>query len=749
MKTDAMVGRIPYILSSFILVVFGSWVHPVCSQEMAPLPLQVDEIVRLPEKIAAMPSGFVWSPNSSSIAFMRTVQPDQAIGGGLATRKSAQEIWLYDAAKGVASLLLSGSEVADVLHNPDAPKSVPKDDPGRLRTLLWSRDGKILYLISEWKIARLGIATRSVTDLLNSRDSISRVEISPDGKTLSFIRNHSIWLCEVESGKVRQLTSTASEGVRKGEPDWLYSHELCMGSAYWWSPDSTAIAWLETRDQPNEGIKHGIMSSGEGASDLPGRSIVIPEVKLWISDVYGGNAHGVDLGFKEEHYVTRVEWLKDNQRAMVEVLGRDQKSLQLLLCRRESAKCSPILTEKDTYWINSVPNLYLLNKSDEFIWSSERSGFRHLYLYDIAGNMKAELTRGEWEVSSIDSVDETRGMVYFTGTEDGPLERRLYAVSLKGTQRQLVSKRRGTHSIAFSPDKMLFIDISSDHESVPIARICRANGDEVSTLEVNQGREAPRSLPGSFEFVEFRTHMGERLNGWIRKPPAFDINRRYPVILFAGGGPGEQLVRDSWDGDRTLWSSLMAQSGFIVASVDTRGTSGRGHLFEEPIHLRFGATEMADIRDVAQYLVRQPWVDSKRVGICGWGYGGYLALRGMLDRPIWFKAGFAESPVTDWHLVDPVFTERYLEDPVRNQDGWLASSPLDNAKFLNGPLLLAVATRNVRVKPENAYRLLDELLKKGKYADILLFPEREDAFHDPGARKVFFERLTAFFEKNL
>jgi dipeptidyl-peptidase-4 len=233
------------------------------------------------------------------------------------------------------------------------------------------------------------------------------------------------------------------------------------------------------------------------------------------------------------------------------------------------------------------------------------------------------------------------------------------------------------------------------------------------------------------------------------KPPDFDPSHKYPVIVYVAGGPGEQIVRDAWGGDVMLWFSMMAQKGYIIFALDNRGSGGHGHLFEEPIHLRFSATEMADQRDGILYLHSQPWVDRARIGICGWGYGGFLALHGMLDRPLLYKAGFAGSPITDWHLYDAVFTERYLEDPQHNLDGWLSSSPIENAANLSGPLMIAEATLNEKIHTENSLMLLDELLDKGKYADILLFPDRRDLFEDRATRKAMFQRLSDFFLKNL
>jgi dipeptidyl-peptidase-4 len=275
------------------------------------------------------------------------------------------------------------------------------------------------------------------------------------------------------------------------------------------------------------------------------------------------------------------------------------------------------------------------------------------------------------------------------------------------------------------------------------------DGSKIGTISDKVADSLAADQTAPIEFLTVKTHLGLELNAWMMKPRDFDPARHYPAIFYVAGGPGEQIVRDVWGGDISLWLSMMAQKGYVIFALDNRGTGGRGHLFEEPVHLRFSATEMADVRDGVLYLHSQPWIDKGRIGICGWGYGGFLALHGMLDRPLMYKAGFAGSPIADWHLYDAVFTERYLEDPVRNQDGWLASSPVENAKFLNAPLLLAQATLDEQVHLENSLGLLDRLLDERKYADILLFPDRKDLFEDYGARLILFGRLTDFFLKNL
>jgi dipeptidyl-peptidase-4 len=383
------------------------------------------------------------------------------------------------------------------------------------------------------------------------------------------------------------------------------------------------------------------------------------------------------------------------------------------------------------------------------LWTSERTGYRHLYLYDLSGRDPVQLTHGNWEVTSLVGVDEAAGVAFFTATEASALERQLYRVNLDGRGFAPITQEKGTHSTMLSPSGDVLLDTWSTHATPPRRELLRPDGSKIAALSDKDTDDRATSQLNSSEFLIVKNHLGMEMNAWIMKPPNFNPNRQYPVIFYVEGGPGEQIVRDTWGGDIGLWLGLMAKNGYIVFAVDNRGTAGRGHLFDEPVHLRFSAAEMADLRDGVQYLRSQPFIDKTRIGICGWGFGGFLALHGMLDRPLLFKAGFAGSPISDWHLYDAIFTERYLEDPVRNQDGWINSSSLENAKYLSAPLLLAQATLDETVHQENSLMLLDELLDKGKYTDILLFPDRRGLFEDRGARLVLFERLTDFFVNNL
>ena len=747
-----VIGRFAWlsILATTSLALAG-WDRALAAQSLREANLlAIGRIAEERKLNKALPQSLAWSPDGKTLAFIRMVpKQDKAAHSSPST-----EIWSIDAATGRRQLLVSSAEITSAfVHKPVHAGMGGEEDQkagrGQLQSYLWAPGGHALLLVTSDSLAWFDLDAHSSRPLVTDRNGLGDPQISPDGRFVTYLQEHTLWLADAASGTACALASPGKSNRLEGEPDWVYLHELGLYSAYWWSPDSSSVAWIETDD--TEVAKYSLR-----AADGDERSIVyprpgeaIPTVRLFVQTVSGHKPLQIDIGSATNVYIPQVQWLPDGKHLAIERLSRDQKTLDLLLADAVTGKTSVILTEKDTYWINLNRDLHFFKNSRSFLWSSERSGYRHLYVYDLSGRQLAQLTQGNWEVRSLVGVDEAAQIVYFTATEASPLERQLYRVNLDGSGFKRITREKGTHDLLFSSSANVFADTWSTHATPPSQVLLRTDGSRIASLSDAASGDPAADPLRSIEFLTVKTHLGMELNAWMMKPPDFSPARQYPGILYVAGGPGEQIVRDAWGGDISLWFALMAQKGYIVFAIDNRGTAGRGHLFEEPVHLRFSGAEMSDLRDGILYLRSLPWIDKTRAGICGWGYGGFLALHGMLDRPQLFKAGFAGSPITDWHLYDAVFAERYLEDPVRNQDGWLSSSPIENAKNLNAPLLLAQATLDETVHQENSLMLLDELLDKGKYADILLFPDRRNLFEDDGVRQILFQRLTEFFVKNL
>jgi dipeptidyl-peptidase-4 len=710
--------------------------------------LSIEHIADERERNKALPTAFAWSPGGKSLSFIQTSPRP----GKVANSSRANEIRSIDVATGLQKLLVSDAEITAAFGGDSPHGAISSDEAGdakQLQSYAWAPGGRALLLSTGSSLAWFDLDAHTSRPFETDQTDLSNPQISPDGRFVSFLEGHTLWLANAATNIAHTFAPAGSSDLREGEPDWVYLHEMGLQSAYWWSPDSSSIAWIETDDRAVAKYTLRSADGDEQSIAYPKPGGAIPIVRLFVQTVSGRKPLQIDLGSEANAYIPRVEWLPDDKHLAIERLTRDQKTLDLLLADAGTGKARVILTEKDAYWINLGNELRFLKDSRHFLWSSERSGYRHLYLYDLSGGDPVQLTQGDWEVTSLVGADEAAGVIYFTSTKASPLERQLYSAHLDGSGLTQITREKGTHDPLISPSGDALVDAWSTRTTPPSQQLLRTDGSRIASLSAKTQDDLAANQLSTIEFLTLKTHIGKDMNVWMMKPPDFNAARKYPVILYVAGGPGEQIVRDAWGGDISLWFSLMAQNGYIVFAADNRGSAGYGHLSEEPLHLRLSAAEMADLRDGVMYLRSQPWVDKTRIGICGWGYGGFLALHGMLDRPLLFKAGFAGSAISDWHLYDAVFAERYLEDPKRNQDGWLSSSPLENARNLRAPLLLAQATLDETTHLENSLLLLDELLDSGKYADILLFPDRRNMFEDRGTRLILFQRLTDFFVKNL
>jgi dipeptidyl-peptidase-4 len=743
-----------------------------------------------------------WSPDGARVAWMHLIQatpashpvqaapgahsPDQVVmlspdAAGISKTTQA-EIWSINPTDARSPsgakpfVLVSTTKVTACLRGTDTPAQAKLEDedresnPNLLRDFAWSPDHTSLLIEGGQSLAWLNLTSGASRLLISGDDPISDAALSPDGRTVSFVRNHSLWVIPVAAGgKPVPASPAARKDTLEGEPDWAYRNELHMAHAYEWSPDSTRIAWLETND-------HAVARYTLRASDGSTREIVypkpggeIPVVRLFVKPITGGNPVEMHLpplpvadpkssGLKG-FYLPRIAWLPDGHHLAVERLDRRQHTLDLFVADVLTGNSRLLLTETDKYWINVSNDLHFLSDGKRFLWSSERTGFRHLYLYNIEGKQLAQLTHGDWEVTHLDGVDETAGKIYFTGTEKSVLERHLYQASLtgssgsdSGSEPTRITQASGTHQVIVAPKGASFLDIYSNQTTPSHPELHSLNsvpGESADSIPDNPAQRDTSLNLQPAEFLKIKLHMGMEVNAFLIRPPGFDPAKKYPVIIYIAGGPGEQLVRDAWGGATNLWMQLMAQKGFLVFALDSQGSGGRGHFFEEPLHFRFSAQELIDQRDGLAYLKTQPYVDPERIGVCGWGYGGFLTVHAMLDRPVPFRAGFAGAPVTDWHFYDAVFTEKYLEDPVLYADGWDASTALENTRYFKGTLMIAQGTDDEFVHVENTLTLQDKLLDFGKSADIFLLPDRGHQLDDPLSKLAIFARMTDFFLKNL
>jgi dipeptidyl-peptidase-4 len=478
----------------------------------APQTLTINRIAEERELNKGLPRSFAWNPAGTSLAFIRTA-PD---AGKASPASGASEIWSIDTTTGRQKVLVSAGDLTAAFGRDRPHLPGDEDEEGarhnQLQEFLWAPDGHALLLVTGDSIARFSLDTHSSRPVVTDRTGLSNPQISPDGRKVSFIQNHALWLADIATGAVHAFTHAGTSDLRRGEPDWVYLHQLGLHSAYWWSPDSSSIAWIETDDRA---VNKYSLRKSDGDEQLiaypvPGKAI--PTVHLFVQSTSASAPVQVDLGKDANIYIPRVQWLPDGKHIAIERLTRSQNTLDLLLADAAHGASRVILTEKDAYWINLSNDLHFLRNSRRFLWSSERSGYRHLYLYDLAGHQLAQLTRGNWEVTSLVSVDETANVVYFTASEASPLERQLYRVNLDGSGFTRITQEKGTHDVQVSPAGATFLDGWSNHATPGRLDLLRSNGSRIASLTGNSPANLTAVQLSPLEFLTVGTHMGTDLN---------------------------------------------------------------------------------------------------------------------------------------------------------------------------------------------------------------------------------------------
>ncbi len=596
---------------------------------------------------------------------------------------------------------------------------------------------------------------------------------SPDGKRVAFVRANNLFVVELATGKETQLTTDGRpNAVINGAADWVYEEEFSMARAFEWSPDSRRIAWIrfdESRVPEYDMQLWGGLYPVEYRFKYPKAGEANSLVTVWIADVASGKkvqAQTTDARTGTDIYLPRIQWTRNPNLLSIRRLNRLQNQLALLHVNAITGAATTVLTEtsgtatadrsaRPTYVdLEFTDDLLYLPDGQSFLWSSERSGYKHLYLYDLAGRLIRPITTGDYEVSTVAGVDAKTGTIFFTSTEVSPLERHLYRIGLDGQNKQRLTREPGTYTANFSPDFAYYLLYHASAQLPTTVRLRSTNAtNDLRTLEAN---DALRSRLAGYaisqkQFFLTKAADGTPLNGWMIRPVGFDSTgtRKYPVLMFVYGGPGSQTVKNDWDSRDFFWYQTLAQKGYVVVSVDGRGTGARGNAFRTATYAQLGKLETEDQIAVARQLKNRPYVDSARVGIWGWSYGGYMTALCMTLGADVFKAGISVAPVTNWRFYDTIYTERYLKRPQDNPGGYDDNSPVTHAAKLRGPFLLIHGTGDDNVHVQNSVALTDALIAAGRPFQSFYYPNRNHGIYGGNTRLHLYTMMTEFIEKNL
>ncbi len=602
--------------------------------------------------------------------------------------------------------------------------------------------------------------TKKLIALAKNDPGLQTVALSPEGKWVAYVKNNNLYVAEVENGESRQLTFDGSEDILNGVFDWVYEEEFGRADAYRWSPDGQKIAFWRT-DQARVKTFFLLDELPRYSAPEPMKYPKVGEqnaiVKIGVVDITTGKTAWMDIGENEDIYIPRIDWTNSSRTLAIQRLNRKQNQLELLLAGADSGGSRVILTDADPAWVSVTNDFIFLKLSDRFVWTSEKSGYRHVYLSDYSGREIAQLTRGDWEVSSVIGVDEKEGWVYFYGRKDSPIEQHIYRVSLAGQNLQRISPAPLTwHRADFSPDFRHYVAFSSDARTPTQVSLCNSDGSLARMLEENQ---IPALAEYGIVYPEFLTITasdGAQLNAWMMKPADFDPAKKYPVIVYGYGGPGSQTVTNQWAGgeafrslQRTLWHQFMTEKGYIIFSLDNRGAGGRGKAFKNLAYGDISKWAVQDQIEGAKYLAGLPYVDASRIGFWGWSGGGYLTCMVLTRGAEYFVAGIAVAPVTDFRNYDTIWTERYMGLLSENRDGYEAANVLNYADLLKGKLLLIHGGGDDNVHPQNTMQLAEALIAQNKQFDMMLYPNRNHGIGGGNASRHLYALMVRYFEENL
>ncbi|NQZ08758.1 MAG: S9 family peptidase [Algicola sp.] len=620
----------------------------------------------------------------------------------------------------------------------------------------WSDDGKALLFPINGDLYYYELKSQKNRKLTNTPEFETDVRFSPKGNFVSFIREQNLFVLNVSSGKETQLTTDGGGLIKNGMAEFVAQEEIGRMTGYWWADDESKIAFTRTDESPVQEIIRNEIYADEVKlfeQRYPYAGTSNAKIELGVVRLSNKKVDWLDLGKETDFYLARAQWLPDNKTLSYQWQNRSQQKLELRFYDSKRKTTEVALTETNKTWLNLHYSLYFLEDSPHFVWASERDGFMHLYLYKNNGKLVRQLTKGDWIVDGLKGVDEKKGLAYFTGRADTPLESHLYSVKLfKSSKIKRLTDAGSYHYPVLADDNRTFIDYQSSSTKPSSVALRDISGQFITWLERNEVNASHPLHPyiGDFvnpEFGTIKAEDGQDLYYKIHKPKDMGGNKRYPVIVKVYGGPGAQTVKNNWS--NPYFTQYLVQQGFVVFQLDNRGSTNRGKRFEDPIYKLMGETEVTDQVSGVKFLRTLDFVDPQRIGIYGHSYGGYMVLMAMFKAGDYFQAGVVGAPVTDWALYDTHYTERYLGNPKSNAKGYEASSVFGYSKNLKGPMLIYHGMADDNVLFTNSTKLFKQLQDQGLPFEMMTYPGSKHSMRGKKVGVHLDNTITQFFDRNL
>lgn len=712
-------------------------------------PLDIERIFASPSLDGNAPRALKVSPDGERVTFLKGKQTDY----------ERLDLWEYHIDSGETRLLFDSNDLQsgeEVLSDEEkARRERMRLSGSGIVSYQWSADGKALLFPLGGDVYYHKLGEKGAKQLLDTDVFETDIKLSPKGNYISFIRDQNLFVKHIESGKETAITKEGGGNIKFGMAEFVAQEEMGRMTGYWWSPDESFIAFTKVDESPVDVISRSEIYADdiktiEQKYPKAGTNNVL--VELAIQNINNGARRWVDLGEDKDIYLARGKWMPNSETFTYQWQTRDQQTLELRAYNVPTEKQDVLLSETSNTWVNLHNDLYFLSDSDQFIWASERDGFKHLYLYENNGKLVRQLTQGDWVVDNIEAVDAKSNRIYFAGRKDTPLESHAYSVSLAGGDISRITNEGAYHSVSFSKDASIFIDRFSTINSPAQVSLNDASGKRITWLEENKVEEGHPLYPymdtwTKPEFGDITTKDGATLKYRIYKPE--NLENKHPVIVYLYGGPHAQVVTNSWAGNRGLLMQHWVDKGYVVFTLDNRGSNYRGKAFEDPIYKKMGFVEVDDQVAGVEFLRTLPYVDAKRIGVHGHSYGGYMTLMTMFKAGDYFQAGVSGAPVTDWRLYDTHYTERYMGNPKTDDDAYTASSVFPYAKDLKGDLLIYHGMADDNVLFTHSTMLYKHLQDLAIPFETMDYPGKKHSIRGKQTGIHLYKTITNFFDRNL
>ncbi|GAB57913.1 prolyl tripeptidyl peptidase [Rheinheimera nanhaiensis E407-8] len=712
--------------------------------------LELERLFADPALSGTTPRSLTMAPDGSRVTYLK----------GKAADANRLDLWQYHIKDGKHSLLVDADSLvsgAEVLSDEEkARRERLRLFASGIISYSWSKNSDALLFPLNGDLYYYELAGKKAKKLTNTSEFETDASISPTGRYVAFIRAQNLFVLEIATGKETQLTFDGAGEIKNGMAEFVAQEEMGRMTGYWWAPDDSKIAFTRTDESGVAEVVRNEIYADEIKlfnQRYPYTGTANAKIQLGVVNLANAKVQWIPLGDNDDVYLPRVQWSKNAQYLSYQWQSRNQQELELRLVDLSANQQRVLLTETSNTWLNLHDDLHFLNNDQGFIWASERSGYKHLYYYDFNGKLLRQLTAGAWVVDELEAVNEAKGLVFFTGRKDTPLERHLYQVSLKDGEIQRLTEPGFDHALVLAKDGSSFIDNFSNVSTPNKVALRAIDGKLLTWLEQNaldnqhpltpyySALKAPR-------FGTLTAEDGQTLHYRIFEPAALEPGKKYPVIVSVYGGPHAQRVTNSFS-PRDLYLHYLVQQGYLVFQLDNRGSYNRGKAFEDPIYKKLGDVELQDQIRGVEYLRSLPYVAADNIAIYGHSYGGYMAIMAMFKASDYFAAGVSGAPVTDWALYDTHYTERYLGHPADNAQGYTDSAVFPYIDGLKGDLLIYHGMADDNVLFTHSTKLYKQLQDKGLLFDMINYPGSKHSMFGQPVQTHLHKSITQFFDRHL